>query len=215
MIRRDTWGPRRRSGSCSRASAVIRAHTRCHVAGMGGRCARGAQVAERLDALAHAESPSAAPTPPPLHEARYRGLLGDQITFSPRFQFRRRSTSQRARSKSSMTNRRYRLTFAAGWPARSRRVPLQCWRSSSTANPPASVSARGRRRSPPRPASRPRRSSAASATPLWPLPGRVRSAQVDTPFYSTSLTNHASLANARKLGLIECGSRWSVERASA
>ena len=44
-------------------------------------------VAELLDALASDESPAADPTLPPRHEARYRELLGDKVTFGPKFVF--------------------------------------------------------------------------------------------------------------------------------
>src|SRR5262245_52015542 len=44
-------------------------------------------LAEALDALAYEEGPSADPALPPLHEARYRELIGEAIMFGPGFLF--------------------------------------------------------------------------------------------------------------------------------
>jgi predicted GNAT family acetyltransferase len=51
------------------------------------------------------------------------------------------------------------------------------------------------------------RGYAGVVTAAW---ARAIRASGRTPFYSTSWTNGASLANARKLGLIATGSSWSV-----
>jgi len=53
------------------------------------------------------------------------------------------------------------------------------------------------------------RGYASAVTAAW---ARAIRASGRTPYYSTSWTNTASLANARKLGLITHGSSWSVDK---
>lgn len=174
------------------------------------------EIAEVLDALASEESPTGDPTLPPLHEARYRELLGPQVTFGPKFRFpdvldEPAHTIEVIHDEEPLTHHFrgwVRGEIAAGcapvmaividdkpvsvcFSARSSRI-------AAAAGVETAAQFRGR-------------GYASAVTTAW---ARAIRASGRTPFYSTSWTNTASLANARKLGLIAYGSSWTVDRSS-
>lgn len=173
------------------------------------------EVAETLDALASEEGPSADPTLPPLHEARYRELLGDQVSFGPSFVFPE-ALAEPAQAIEVIDDEHALMHHFRGWvpgEIADGRAPVMaivvdgkpvsvcfCARISPVAAEAGVETAapfRGR-------------GYAGSVTAAW---ARAIRTSGRTPGYSTSWTKHASLAVARKLGLIAHASSWSIGRA--
>lgn len=171
-------------------------------------------VAEVLDSLGSDEGPAADPTLPPRHEARYRELLGDQVTFGPELVFPD-VIDEPAHAIAVISDEDALSHHFRGWvrgeiaagcaPVMAIAIdgkPVSvCFSARSTpvaaaAGVETAAQFRGR-------------GYAGAVTAAW---ARAIRASGRTPFYGTSWKNGASLANARKLGLIAYGSSWSIDR---
>jgi len=173
-------------------------------------------VAELLDALASDERPAADPTLPPRHEARYRELLGDKITFGPKFVFPE-VLDEPAYAIAVIDDEDALSHHFRGWVRGE--IAAVCAPVMAIVIDEKPVSVCFSARSSPGAAAAGvetalpfrGRGYAGAVTAAW---ARAIRASGRTPYYSTSWTNTASLANARKLGLITHGSSWSVDKSS-
>lgn len=170
-------------------------------------------LAAALDALATDESPAADPTLAPHHEARYRELLGDKVTFGPNFRFPDR-LDEPAHPIAVIDDEEPLAHHFRGWvrgeiaagcaPVMAIVIdgkPVSvCFSARSS---PTAAAAGVETAAPFR-----GRGYAAAVTAAW---GRAIRASGRTPFYGTWWTNAASLANARKVGLIAYGSSWRID----
>ena len=169
-------------------------------------------LAEALDALAYEEEPSADPALPPLHEARYRELVGESVMFGPGFLFPE-TIAASTHPIEVIDDEQALMHHFRGWvpgeiaggcaPVMAividRKPVSVCFsaRSSDVAAAAGVETAapfRGR-------------GYAVAVTAAW---ARALRASGRTPMYGTSWSNHGSLAVTRKLGLIAHASSWSA-----
>lgn len=171
-------------------------------------------IATALDALAITESPTSDPTRPPRHEIRYRELLGDNVSFGPNFEFPE-TLDEPAHAIVVIDDEEPLSHHFRGWvpgeiaagcaPVMAILIdgkPVSvCFSARSS---PVAAAAGLETAAPFR-----GRGYAGAVTTAW---ARAIRESGRTPFYGTSWTNTASLSNARKLGLLACGSNWSIDR---
>jgi len=173
-----------------------------------------ADVAEQLDALAVHERPTNDLTQPPLHEARYRALLGERVTFGPLYAFPAQIEAP-AHATTRIDDEQALARHFRGWAPGE--IAAGCGPMLAVVVDDAPVSICFSARSSPVAAA----AGLETATPFrgrgyagivtlaW---ARAIRASGRTPRYGTSWTNLASLANARKLGLLADASTWSIDK---
>lgn len=167
-------------------------------------------VSRELDALARTESPVRAITDPPHHADGYVALLGGRIESGPVFTFP--STFVETGDVVGITSLAQLEHHFRGWTADEipERAPILgivrdghvvsvcfCARRSATAAEAGVETAAGYRG----------RGFASRVTAGW---ARMIRDSGRLPLYSTSWSNAASLAVARKLGLSACASDWNL-----
>jgi hypothetical protein len=170
------------------------------------------RLADDLHDLAAREPPLTSWRQPPVHERRYREMLGGRVGWGPAFAFPERlaPTGGESMIDDEAQLARHFSGWAAGEIAAGRSpvlavseggVPVSicfCARRSAVAAEAGLETAaafRGRGYGP-------------RATAAWAIAGRQRGL---TPMYSTDWDNSASLAVARKLELIPFATDWSIE----
>jgi len=169
------------------------------------------KIADELDRLAIEEAPVRDFQAPPLHADAYRSLVGGQISAGPAFRFPdeiAQSTDIAIVDRLELLERNFRGWLAAEIPWCS---PIMAIMDSGY---PVSVCFCATRNSAPAveagvetaAASR-GRGLAARVTAAWACAIR---ASGRIPLYSTSWSNAASLGVARKLGLVQYASDWSL-----
>lgn len=169
-------------------------------------------VAAVLDALAREERPAADPTVPPMHEVRYRELLGENVYFGPNFEFPA-VIDEPALPIAVVDDEEALAHHFRGWVAGE--IAAGCAPVMAIVVDGKPVSVCFSARSSPIAAAAGvetaeafrRRGYAAAVTAAW---ARAIRASGRTPVYGTTWANEASLANARKLGLVATGCSWSV-----
>jgi len=169
------------------------------------------QIAHELDRLAGEEPPITDFQTPPLHADAYRSLVGGQIASGPAFKFPdeiQRPTDITLVDRLDLLERNFRGWLAAEIPVCSPIVAVMdhgypvsvCFCATRNSAPAVeagletAAAFRGRGLAP--------RVTAAWACAIR-ASGRI-------PLYSTSWNNAASLAVARKLGLVQYASDWSL-----